>query len=124
MIRVKVVVVVLLVIVGAWMVFDGAHALVTGDYVTPSSGPHAGRLGPWSALVEAVGIEARSTPMMLGFVVIGSLHLLAAVSLALGVGPTGWIVGVAALSGLWYLPFGTVADGIVLILIVSWIRPW
>ena len=32
-----------------WLAFDGGHALVTGDYVTPNEGPYAGQLGPWSA---------------------------------------------------------------------------
>ena len=40
-----------------WMVFDGTRALILGDYVTPQTGDFAGRLGPWSNLVQAVGIE-------------------------------------------------------------------
>jgi hypothetical protein len=31
---------------GGWMTFDGARALIVGDYVTPSSGEYAGQLGP------------------------------------------------------------------------------
>lgn len=46
-----------------WMAFDGVRALATGDYVTPSSGPYAGQLGPWSQVVSAVGIPPRSTAM-------------------------------------------------------------
>ena len=42
---------------GGWFAFDGGHALVTGDYVTPSSGQYADQLGPWSKLVAGLGIE-------------------------------------------------------------------
>ena len=42
-----------------WMAFDGAHALVTGDYVTPSTGSYAGQLGPWADVVSAAGIGPR-----------------------------------------------------------------
>lgn len=48
---------------GGWLMFDGGRALITGDYVTPSSGPRAGQLGPWSRIVSAVGLEPRSTFM-------------------------------------------------------------
>ncbi len=33
------IVVLLAFVEGGWLAFDGGHALVTGDYVTPSSGP-------------------------------------------------------------------------------------
>jgi hypothetical protein len=33
---------------GSWLAFDGAHALITGDYVTPKTGRYAGQLGPIS----------------------------------------------------------------------------
>jgi hypothetical protein len=48
---------VLVSVTGGWMAFDGAHALITGDFVTPSSGPYSGQLGPWATLLEAVGLE-------------------------------------------------------------------
>jgi len=97
---------------GGWLAFDGAHGLITGDYVTPSSGEYAGQLGPWSKLVSAVGIEPRSTFFM-------------GVHLALGV---AWLVSIAgflvrrpwswramlacAVAGLWYLPFGTLLSAL------------
>ena len=30
---------------GGWLAFDGGHALVVGDYVTPRTGRFAGQLG-------------------------------------------------------------------------------
>ena len=58
-------------LVAAWFVFDGARALVVGDYVTPKSGERAGQLGPWSKVVATVGIEPRSTRMKLILLVLG-----------------------------------------------------
>lgn len=113
-------------LVGGFMVFDGLRALTVGDYLTPSRGRYAGQLGPWSRLVGAVGIEARSRLMKLSFVVIGTGHLVGAGAIALAVSPlSGWLALVAALLGLWYLPFGTLADLIALVLVVTTaLRPW
>jgi hypothetical protein len=120
------VVAVLLALVGAWMTFDGTRAVVVGDYITPSRGEYAGKLGPWSHLVERIGIPARSTAMKTAFIVIGLVHLAAAVLLVLNtVWAPGWFALAASLMGLWYLPFGTVADGIALgIVLLSSLRPW
>jgi hypothetical protein len=91
----------------SWMLFDGTRALTIGDYVTPRSGSHAGRLGPWAALVEAAGIPARSTGMKIGFVVLGAFGLLA-VALQLCGSRWAWhLLFAAACSTIWYLPIGT-----------------
>lgn len=116
----------LLVVVGGYMTFDGMRALTVGDYLTPATGEHEGELGPWAAVVEAVGIAPRSTLMKLGFVMVGAMHLVAAVAVLGGGGTAiGWFVLGAALSGLWYLPFGTAADLIAVGLILGTsLRPW
>jgi hypothetical protein len=59
----RVLLIVLAVIEGGWMTFDGTRALTVGDYVTPRSGAHAGQLGPWHHVVSAVGVAPRSTLM-------------------------------------------------------------
>lgn len=120
------VVAVLLAFVGSWMTFDGTRAVIVGDYITPSSGEYAGRLGPWSHVVERIGIPARSSAMKTTFIIIGLVHLAAAVLLILNIGGApGWLALVASLMGLWYLPFGTVADGIALVIVLlSSLRPW
>jgi hypothetical protein len=92
---------------GVWMTFDGTRALVVGDYVTPRSGPHAGRLGPWRHPVEALGIDPRGTPMKLVFVAMGLLWLAAAAACALGVRHAEAGVLVLGVATLWYLPIGT-----------------
>lgn len=100
----------LVLLVAGWMAFDGAHALVTGDYVTPSSGVHAGRLGPWAGVVRAVGVDPRSTGMQAFFLAYGTAWLAAtarfAPRLPRGRGP----LAAFAAGALWYLPFGTLGS--------------
>lgn len=120
------VVAVLIALVGSWMTFDGTRAVIVGDYITPSRGEYAGKLGPWSHLVERIGIPARSTAMKMTFIVLGLVHLAAAVLLVLSASEAPrWLALVASLMGLWYLPFGTAADGIAFaIVLLSSLRPW
>ena len=42
------------IINGGWMAVDGVRSLITGDYFAPSGRP--GELGPWSFLVQAIGL--------------------------------------------------------------------
>jgi hypothetical protein len=90
-----------------WMVFDGARALLIGDYVTPRTGPYAGQLGAWSRVVSAVGIAPRSTLMKSIFTAYGALWLAAIAAFLLG-RAWGWTAMLlAAVGALWYLPVGT-----------------
>ena len=100
-----------------WMLFDGARALVVGEYVTPSSGAHAGQLGPWSKVVSAAGIDPQSTLMRCVFVVYGATFLLVLAAFLLGASWawTGMIV--VAVLGLWYLPFGTLINAVLIVLL-------
>lgn len=91
-----------------WLAFDGSRALIVGDYVTPRSGPHAGQLGPWSKLVEAVGIEPRSTLMKTIHVGLGVVWLAIAAAYAVGEPWAARGMLACAILGLWYLPMGTV----------------
>lgn len=104
-------------ILGAWLTFDGSRAFVVGDYVTPASGEYAGQLGPWSALVSAMGLQPRSAVMKSVHVGLGLSWLAASAGLLLG---TAWarrgVLWCAVLS-LWYLPFGTIF-GVVQILLL------
>ena len=106
-----------------WMVFDGMRALVVGDYVTPKSGEHAGKLGPWSQLVSAIGIEPRSTAMKLVFVVYGIAWLAVVAAFAVRQ-PWAWAAMLAlAVGSLWYLAAGTVASAVVIaVLLVPAVR--
>lgn len=107
-----------------WMVFDGTRALVVGDYVTPTSGEHRGELGPWTGLVEAVGIEPRSTTMKLIFVAYGGTWLAVVGAYVRGRpwAPRGMLA--AAAGSLWYLWIGTVSGLIQLgLLVIARRRP-
>lgn len=102
------IVVVLAVVQGGWLTFDGARALLVGDYLTPSSGPHAGQLGPWSRLVAAVGLDPRSTTVKCLHVGLGVAWLAAAAIFAWRPATGWWIVLATSAASLWYLPIGTV----------------
>jgi hypothetical protein len=106
---------------GAWMTFDGTRALIVGDYVTRSSGTRAGELGPWSHIVSSAGIPPRSTAMKFVFVAYGIMWLIVTIAFALR---ASWALSamlVAAIATLWYLPVGTIL-GIVQILSLVWLR--
>src|SRR5687768_10361377 len=110
-------IIILVGLTAGWMLFDGTRALITGDYVTPSSGEYAGQLGPWSNLVQAIGIDPRSTLMKSLFVI----HALAAsVIVICFIKDLPWarpaLMAVCIL-GLWFLPIGTVLNLAALILL-------
>lgn len=113
------VVVALVAVTGGWMLFDGLHALITGDFVTPDSGTHVGRLGPWANLVSAVGLDSRSLLVKWVFVGYAAAYLSSAGAFAAGVSGAWWALAVLAVLGLWYLPFGTVANLAVLALLCT-----
>lgn len=102
-----------------WMLFDGTRALITGDYVTPQTGEYAGQLGPWAALVAAVGIEPRSTLMKSIFIAYGLTALIPALCFARGMAWARAALIVACVMGLWYAPVGTLTNVISLILLAT-----
>ena len=111
------IVVVLGLMLGGWLVFDGGRAFIVGDYVTPKSGPYAGQLGPWAKVVSAVGIEPRSTLMKSFHVGFGVLWLAMTVAFMLRM-PWAWTgMLISAVLSLWYLPFGTLFGVIQMILL-------
>ena len=101
-----------------WMVFDGTRALILGDYVTPQTGDFAGQLGPWSNLVQAIGIEPRSIWMKLIFIAQG-LGTLTIVVQYIRNKPWAWTgLLITMLLGLWYLPIGTLINLLALSLLL------
>jgi hypothetical protein len=81
------------------MLFDGMHRLLAGSYF-------GGRLGPWAALVSAVGISPGSMAPV--FIVLGVLWLVGGVAFLLGArGAAGLLIVVGVIS-LAYLVFGTI----------------
>lgn len=97
----------------AWMLFDGMRALVLGDYVTID-----GQLGPWAALVDALGIPPRSFGVKLFFVLFGAVWLATTVAFAIRRAPRGAMVAFA-LGSLWYLVVGTVLSLALVALLVA-----
>jgi hypothetical protein len=110
-------VVLLVSLTAGWMLFDGTRALLIGDYVTPKTGEYAGRLGPWSNFVRAIGIDPRSTLMKSIFVTYGFLALVVTVCFALGLSWARPAMVLLCILGLWFLPMGTVTNLIALILL-------
>jgi hypothetical protein len=111
------VVVALATLDAGYMLVDGTRALATGDYFTPASGEHAGELGPWTHVVEAVGVEPRSTGMKIFFVVYGAVWLAVTAAFALEQ-EWSWVpMLLLAVGSVWYLTPGTVVSVLVTILL-------
>ena len=53
---------------GAWMLTDGAVALATGDYLGPE-------LGPWAALLRALGVDPLAPGVAAAFLLYGAAYL-------------------------------------------------
>lgn len=111
-------IIILLVLLNAgWMLFDGTHALVTGDYVTPASGDHAGQLGPWAGVVQSLGIDPHSTLIKVVHVAYGLSALAVLSGFAAGQDWGRSTLTLVVVLGLWYLPIGTAVNMICLILL-------
>ena len=102
----------LAVAAAGWMVFDGVRALTVGDYVTVD-----GQLGPWADVVEAVGIDPRSTRMKAFFACYGAAWLFAAGAYASDLRRSRAAMAGFAIGSLWYLALGTVSSVLQLVLL-------
>lgn len=103
--------VVALAVLGAgWMAVDGLRALITGEYFTPSSGDYAGRLGPWAAVVAALGVDPLGAPMKLFFVGYGLAWLAATAAFVRRIRGSWAAMAGFASGSLWYLVAGTVSS--------------
>jgi hypothetical protein len=108
---------VLSAVLGGWMTFDGARALIVGDYFTPRTGRYAGSLGPWAGLVLRLGVDPRSTLMKALFVGFGVAWVLVAAGLVFGTAGILQIAIVLALATLWYVPIGSAIALLLLVLL-------
>ena len=106
---------------GLFMTFDGLRALILGDYLTPTTGPFAGQLGPWSSVVSAVGMAPRSATMKILFVIFGLAWLGATAGFLRRTTWSARALAVMAVATLWYLPVGTLMSTLVLIGL-AWLR--
>jgi hypothetical protein len=114
----RVIVIILALSQAGWMAFDGARALVVGDYVTATSGTYAGQLGPWSKVVRAAGLEPRSSLMKAIFVIYGLAWIFVIERFTQALSWTWLAMFIAAIGTLWYLPFGTLSSLIQITLLI------
>ncbi|MFI5131163.1 MAG: hypothetical protein ACHQFX_14270 [Chitinophagales bacterium] len=115
---IKWVIVILAVLNFGYMAFDGGRALVKGDYIRPKSGEYAGQLGPWSKLVEKLGINPESTTMKTIFLAWGLLGLVIATCYALRMSWASNGLLVINILSLWYLVPGTISSALQIVLLL------
>ena len=106
------------VLTAGWMAFDGAHALVTGDFVTAASGDHAGQLGPWASLLGSLGLDPRDTGVKVFFLAFGLTYLGVLVAFLRGQRRARRPLIACAAVALLYLPFGTMTSAFALWLLL------
>lgn len=101
-----------------FMAYDGIRALAIGDYVRPTEGEFAGQLGPWSHIVETIGIDPESNLMKGIFVLWGIAGLTAAFGFALDRSWSWKAMLMMSIASLWYLVPGTVLSALQLVLLL------
>jgi hypothetical protein len=98
-------------LLGGWLVFDGLHQRLFGDYIRIN-----GQLGPWAALVQAIGLDPQSLSWF--FISLG----LGLISASFGVylrRPWGYRLGlITSIISLFYLGLGLPAALACLILLM------
>jgi len=107
---------------GLWLTFDGIRALVTGEYVTPKTGPYAGQLGPWAKVVGAVGLDPNSTIVKIAHVSIGVGWFFSLGGFAARAAWGRSALMVCSVASLWYLPVGTLIGGVTLAILSTALR--
>ncbi|MCD6063625.1 MAG: hypothetical protein K0R82_1536 [Flavipsychrobacter sp.] len=101
-----------------YMVFDGLRAFITGDYIRPETGKYAGQLGPWTKVVEPLGIDPMSPGMKSIFVILGLFGLVATAAFTFK-RPNGWtLLVIFCIATLWNMMFGTMSSILVLLLLI------
>ncbi|WP_295116828.1 hypothetical protein [uncultured Chitinophaga sp.] len=105
----KVLLIIISFINGAYMLLDGVYVIRTGKYIGPP------QPGPWAQLFNKFNIDVFKLGPL--FIAIGAAWLIFIYSL-LTYQPWAFTAGVAAaVLTLWYLPFGSVLSIIVLVLL-------
>lgn len=107
---IKVIIILLALLNGGWMIFDGCHVIKKGKYFGPETP------GPWRKIIESCGIN----PFAIGpfFVALGILWFIASIALVTGVA-WGWFALFAtSIATLWYIKIGTLLSIITIILLV------
>ncbi|MBS1774347.1 MAG: hypothetical protein JST82_15935 [Bacteroidetes bacterium] len=101
-----------------FMIFDGSRALATGDYIRPTSGTHAGQLGPWKNVVEKIGIDPESNTMKVIFVIWGIVGMCITIAFIMGK-PWAWkAMIIMNVCSLWYAMMGTISSTLQIVLLI------
>lgn len=115
---IKWIIIILAVLNFGYMIFDGGRALATGDYIRPSSGRHAGQLGPWKNVAKAIGINPEGNTMKTLFVLWGAIGLYITYAFITGK-PWAWKgMLIMNICSLWYAMVGTMSSGIQIVLLI------
>lgn len=107
---IKISILVLALMNGGWMVFDGLHVRITGKYFGPPEP------GPWSGLVSVLGVD----PFTMGpvFIVIGTCWIGSVIGLLYSVSWAWWVLLFTAIATLWYIPMGSIISIAVIALLI------
>ncbi len=106
----KIIIVLIALLNGGWMIFDGIHVLLKGKYFGPETP------GPWSNIISSIGIN----PFKFGipFIILGLLWIIFLTTILLHVS-WGWYGAlITAIATLWYLPVGTILSIIYIVLLI------
>jgi len=108
---IKIIITLLTVAIGGWMIFDGAHVLLTGKYFGPV------KPGLWADIITAIGIN----PYDIGgiFVLLGICWIAGLIGLHLKKDWAYELSIAVAVASLWYAPVGTILAAVFLIIILS-----
>jgi len=117
----RVLIILLAVLEAGWITFDGARALLTGDYLKPRLGTYGGSLGEWTRVASALGAPPRSAAAKWGLIGYGVAWLSATLAFARGAGRAWWAMFVAAGGALWYSSL-TVPIGLAQMLLLLAVR--
>ena len=114
----KIIIIILGLLNAGYMTFDGTRALIKGDYIRPASGEYAGQLGPWSKLVEKIGIDPMSATMKSIFILFGITGLVITIAFALDKSWAWKAMLIFNICSLWNLFMGTFSSILQIILLV------
>jgi hypothetical protein len=115
---IKWIIIILAVLNFGFMIFDGTRAMLTGDYIRPESGQHANQLGPWTKVVEKIGLDPESNTMKSLFVICGMAGMYFTVAFAVGK-PWAWKgMLIFNICSLWYAMIGTVSSAMQVVLLI------
>lgn len=107
---VKIIILILSVLNGGWMIFDGLHVIKKGKYFGPETP------GAWRLIVTKMGVD----PFSIGpvFIVLGLLWIITSAALVSAL-PWGYMsLALTAVATLWYIKIGTIISALTLCCLV------